>query len=185
MFKFLHRRTAKKIGLKVEHIAGHTFSYWESPIGIPYKRVLAYFQAQKEAALGVGEKDLRAYIKVFREAFNNGNRAQQGALIEALEAQLNLFASWRNIFRLANALILIDGEPIKEMSAKHSQLKYALCEKNEEVRAFFLSRAWATLTTLKASATPIPPLDYLRQPEVKQTEDLFLRLIKLGTSSQI
>lgn len=185
IFKFLHRRAMKKLGLKTHSLHGHSFAYWETPMNVPYKRALAYFQAQREASLGVGEQDLRAYIEAFRKAFNEGDKSRQGALIEMLESQLSLFASWRNIFRLANALILIDDEPIKDFTPEHTKLKYDLCEGDEVIKAFFLSQAWNSLASLKVLRTNTPPWDYLNQEEVKKTEDLFCKLIDLVTYKSI
>lgn len=165
--------------MKTIEIDGHVFSYWETPLNAPYIRVLAYFQAQQSASLGIGEQDLKACFRLIRDALNAGQFSKIGAIIETMEAQANLYASWRNIFQLGNTFILIDDEPIKEMSEKHTKIKSDLCEQNEKIRAFFLSETWRSLTNLKLSSIHTPPSDYLNQAETRTVESLFLKLVNL------
>lgn len=182
MLRFLRRKIEKPLNLKEEKVEGHLFRYYENPLLAPYQRQLAYFQAQKEAALGVGEEDLDVYIELTLEALRKSDTTRAIVVLEVLKQQSTLYASWRNTFRLANPIILLPDEPLLEMSPAHSERKEKLCQEVPAIQSFFLSTAWATLTELKLSSTPIPPLAYIRKEEVKAIEKLFLNYLSSSTS---
>ena len=180
---FFKRRKHERDGLDFvfEH-AGHSFFTFPRIEVAAAKRYLAYIRLVREHELGVSRSDLRAFIEMMKEAANRNDVARQGALLHSLEAFVELYTDNKRIFEVANCFLLVDDEPIKEFSDKHSKIKYDLFNSSESVRFFFIKTALSYIEKVVASPQDFNGADYLKSQEVELTEKAFSKLMQSSSS---
>lgn len=165
-------------------VNGHLFRVFKNPLQAPQKRILAYFAAMHENQLGVTHEHLLAFFKMSEQAFNQKNFSRVIKLQGILESYVNLYAQSENLLRLAMPIVLLEGEPVDDLQDEYITKKKELCESSEDVRAFFLSIAWSSVSKSEQSKTLTELLDYLKDQKVKEVESIFLKSIRQFSPSE-
>jgi len=165
------------IQIEVKQIAGHTFRVIKEPLELPYLRMAGYYMALYDMGRKASTADLMAFVDEMKKALNTGNIADAGFLINALDANLQLYTSFSPIFDMASCLILVDDEPFEEIPMKFHQLKDKLCRENEEVMSFFLSTTLASFQSMNKDLDITQIQTYLSAQEHRITTETFLDAI--------
>lgn len=160
-------------------IGKHRFYRPLELLALPVKRYLQLHRALQEMQLKVVTGDLNGFVEGMRKAHKAGESSKMGWYIETLAAHNELFSSNKCMFNIANAAVLIDDEPFKQFSKKHSDIKRSLYNDDEEVQAFFLSVS----NRYRSSILGLSPVsqEYLGSEVVRLTEEAFSRATGVPT----
>ena len=159
---------------------GHNLYEWEDVSMIPAGRYLALLYHAHDSDRTVSHDDLMKFVELSREAYNSGNLSKVGAMIETLAVHLDSYLPDKVNFKMANCLILVDDEPVDQMTKHHEKIKASIYD-HPEMRAFFLRTLFRHLEGFGLSQDSTKTLlDQLSQDiQLKRdpNEEAFSRLI--------
>lgn len=171
------RKTPSRKGLEHQFTyAGHHFYTFPKMEASAAKRYLAYIRFVREHELGVSTHDLNAFIEGILDACKKGDIGTIGTYCHTLRAFLDLYTDHKRLFEVSNCFVLIDDEPIKDLTGEHTLLKWQLFEASEEVRFFFIDTGLKYLSKVKDLPKDFDAANYLRSPEVQLAEKVFSNL---------
>lgn len=165
--------------IKLEHhtIAGTHFRVVQEPLEMPYLRQMAYYIALLDFNRKASTADMLAFCDGMKAALNAKDIAKAGFYAHALEANLILYVSFFPIFDMATTFILLDDEPFEEIPQVFNDKKLALI-KNDEIKAFFLSKTLASLQHFNKDLEISQITQYIETQEHKITTETFLDAIE-------
>lgn len=107
-----------------------------------YGRFQQFILALHETDLRIAETDLDKCEDLIIGHINTANLHGISQVVQKQAEFRNQYAYEKNLFKLANAMIVLDEEPLKVLEEKWTRKKAELFEESLEVRAFFLSIAF-------------------------------------------
>ena len=155
---------------------GHTLWIYPNVGNLIADRSEIMMQAWSELERTVTSDDLMLFCEKGKQALNEGDLSSVGALFNLLEANLMAQSYEKNLLRLGNACIILDNEPVSELSSKHTQIKIDLVKKYADVRVFFLKRGADICRELNGSKDSIKVEDFTKNPNLG-IEKMFLKQI--------
>jgi hypothetical protein len=160
-----------------EYVAGHWFYYYKNVQYLHNKRQALFQVAVKESEYGITYSDLLACTSLTKKALNAGDIGMAHTYLNALETYTGLVFNHSTLFKICDAVILMDGEPEHVETEEWTLKKRQAFENSDEVKGFFFGCAQRTLSDFSRFKNDISIGDYMRQQEVKTIESLFLNLI--------
>ena len=189
---FKKRKEAKRIAKErqelLEHhltVDGHKIYAFKNIDHITKFRQMALLLAYQQFDLGAKVSDLEAFTTMLDQALSKGDIGAIGWLNNNLKAQLSLYSDRRRILAMGSCCILVDNEPIHELSDKHNKIKEKLIDSSQEVFAFFLNQGIGSLAKLNNKIDTSLIEEYLKEPRMYQTELTFLKSIGLTFSKDL
>lgn len=167
-------------------IDGHKIYSFVSLQAMPQTRHVMVKIGLEKLGLGVRPVDSKAFLKTLRGELekyvveSNSDELDESLrmqniyhLLSEYEYQLSNFASARLVAEVGGYGIIVDDEPLNELSPAHNKVKEKLLV-HPEVYAFFFDNMKAYATKLRSELT-----DYLDQKsfKIKEREEIFLERI--------
>lgn len=165
--------------IKITHhkIGGVNFRCIEEPNEMPRLRMCGYYLALFDLGRKASTGDLFAFVDACKQAINKNQIADLGFYVNALEANLTLYTSFYPLFDMATCMILLDGEPMKEVPQKFNDEKLRLCKTNEDIKAFFFARPMTSLQSFNKDLDLSQAVTFLESKEHQITTETFLDAI--------
>jgi len=159
------------------------FYVCKNPLTLPVRRQLNLQVVLNDMELNVTNHQLDAFQEMMHDLLQKGNVPEARRAVDSLKAYRELYTTNELMFRLANCITLMAGEPWNDFHPDYTEKKRKLYENNQNVKAFFLRTSLASLKILIASSTNINVVDYLNSTSTKIIERIFLSLIEDSTST--
>lgn len=189
LFRKLFKKSHPKTKLwKV--VNGHEVRYWEDINDVPQSRIISAMVGLDKIGLGIRPADSRAFLKVLRSELKNyylevkdvdsdESLREQNiyALLSHYESQLSNFYGRRLMAEIGGYTILVDDEPLNELSHKHNKIKEELLH-SDEVFAFFLSNTVELVRQLRDDIN-IDSIKNSMTPQNRYLEQTFFQKIGL------
>lgn len=157
---------------------GHKFYRFKKFDYLLRGRFNHFATALKAAELEIAKNDIHQLLALLKEAFNEQRFSDVGALIAHTEAYTQIYDTWKNVFQIGNALILIDNEPLSEIKEEFTQKKAELFEQSELVRSFFLHTSMSLKMSTQGSLAVGSKEDSSKEPQNRPVEEAFSTLIQ-------
>lgn len=171
--------------LVAEYIGGHWFYTYKNVMYLHNRRQFLFQMALKESEYGISYTDLLACTNLVKNALQTNDIGKAYTYLNTLETYTSMMFNHKAIFKLCDAIILMDSEPELTKDEEWTLKKQKAFENNEEVKGFFFGTLQRTLMDLNKLSNDILIEDYMRREEVKRIESLFLNMITEKTSSTI
>ena len=178
----------------ISHVAtvkGHKLYKWDSIGHLPKIREMGVRFASEEMKLGLMRSDSDKADQLIMEAVNNGDLGTIASITTARQSYRKLYASARMMINLGGWGMLVDDEPLGEITAKHIGIKKELA-KDIEVRAFFFTSAIGYLMELAQITDDLKRREFgekvmtsLEMKERQTREQLFLKKLGKGLTSDL
>lgn len=183
IFRFSKRKRPdlEKFHTEELKVDGHKLTVFTDPLKMPYKRILQYFIAVDAVRLGITREDQESFKTAVRHEINRGEWSKVAGLFEHFFAFTDLYAVEKNLVQLGSTFIMMEGEDPHEPTDKDFIRKSEAVERSEELKAFFLSRSYASLTKSKTPKQDFDISEYLKDPMVKKAATTFFELIHSPT----
>ncbi len=134
----------------------------------------------------VNIEDVRARIETAIAFHNKGDKASLGHALKSMQDYLDLEITGRNLFKVANQIILLDAEPYDECTDYWEQRKWDLFSTNDEIRTFFLITANNIyLPLINMQGTMTDQMEFLNNQVVRATENNFTKLLQKNTTPKL
>lgn len=161
-------------------MAGHK---WGKPATISDMIAERYFAFQKLSeqfdTLGIRYSELWRALELQQSALRANNIALASEYNTALMGYVELRETNDMIFSIPNCFVLIDDEPINEMTSHHTKLKKKLFDENPEIRIFFCEFYNILKPNTPISNGSINPSDFLKDRLRMAAEHLYFKLTKV------
>lgn len=106
------------------------------------KRYAYYLRIVKAAdGFKIDEIKLERILNDMENAINAGDSSRCAQLIMFLRSLHEATAIDEQYFRIANCFLWVEGEPLRDFSAEHTELKKNLYKNHDDVKFFFRSFA--------------------------------------------
>ncbi len=144
-------------------------------------RYLAYFQISKaKESLGAQPDHIKWIVNESIEALKVNNVALATQNLTVLNSYLQLEESNDWVFKLVNCFLLIDDEPLHEITEYHTKLKANSYNGADQTKVFFCEVYKTLLTTSEDLTIDLNLVEYLTSRLVQISEQMFLNAIKKG-----
>lgn len=138
-------------------------------------------QMQSFEKYGIEKKELQDGLAMISQALVDNKPSLAAQYVSALSGYVSLNVNNDVVFNTANCFILIDDEPIGEITTKHTELKKKLFNENKSVFVFFCEVFKTFEANTKNSLTDISLVGYLESRLARVTQEIYLNAMKKGS----
>lgn len=128
---------ADKIKLAFE-FRGRKFYVFKNFDSTLYDRFNNFIVCLAESDQAINSIDFKTMLDQIRDAVSKGDLTGINTICDYAEAYNYLNEKLKQVFKMADCLIILDDEPIECLSDKHTTIKARMFDEYKEVRAFFL-----------------------------------------------
>ena len=155
---------------------------FKNPLYLPKCRFAALGQALNDAQLNMTKDDADRYFEAMKDAANNSRWSDVATMINVMQFYMSQHTTTKTLLEIGCALIVLEGEPSDKVQPEWIERKSDIFYKDADFRGFFLRWAYIYLMTFsQQSDEPLTIGEYLSQPMIKQSENLFLKLLTENT----
>lgn len=175
--KQFFKKKPKYSNMERHEVAGHVFYTWRLVDKLPTSRESLFLAAFQDMDYSASTENLIEFTELMIECFDQGKMSDVGYMLKQQEANLKAFTNINNLLRVANALILIEGEDLLKVSSEFSNKKMRLAQKHSEVYNFFLRRSLQRIQAISNSEIDIEQAIEEISGPLSQIEKDFLSMI--------
>lgn len=128
--------------------------------------------------LGLRFEDLHAALYGVQDSLRNNKVSLAAEINSALIGYVELQMNNDIVFSLVNCFIMIDDEPIENITPEYTKIKRDLYNSNDEVKIFFCECYNGLKPETSSSETNTNPYNFLKSRVAQVSENLFLRSLK-------
>ena len=142
------------------------------------ERYLAYFQISKaKESLGAEPDQIKWIVSESIEALKSNNVALAMQNLTALNSYLQLEENNDWVFKLVNCFLMVDDEPLDEITEYHTKLKAESYTKSPRTKVFFCEVYKTLQTTSSDLTTDLNLVEYLSSRLVLISEQMYLSVM--------
>lgn len=170
------RRTEPELEYKMTY-KGHDLYQFKSPNLLIERRRKYYTYALKRAARKLLDDDLVSLADEILTHIKANDIANLAAKAMLLKSKASMEISSNEVVTVANSIIIVDDEPLKTITEKHTLIKEELVSESQTVEDFFLRVGLNSMQATNSSSETILQMDYLKSPKQRNIENFFGREI--------
>lgn len=149
---------------------GNNFFEYENPLEMPKVRMLAGEISTRYMAMNLTKEELLRLLTEAEHRANKGNIVELFSIIKEIKDRAHYLAEENSLMQLATVYFLMEGEDPKLYDKATQRRKMALWNQDEEMKGFFLQKAWDQTHSFTESSQINIPL-YLEMMKAQQSAE--------------
>lgn len=164
---------------------GHVFYSWKHFDNMPAFREMFVRYHYAKMARGINNADLLAFCNTILKFNNDRKRDDITALVKFFEQHIQEYANEKIILELAGYVVLVDDEPVDDVTDEYMEIKRQVLKDDRKARFFFQGQALKLLQTLSKDLDILNLKAYLENSNRRERETIFLQLISSNLTDNL
>ena len=185
MWQFWRKKKKDPNIIELFRSGGHVFYTWKHFDNMPAFREMFVRYHYSKMARGVNNSDLLAFCNTILKFNNDRKRDDITALVKFFEQHIQEYANEKIILELAGYVVLVDDEPVDDVSDEYMEIKRQVLKDDRKARFFFQGQALKLLQTLSKDLDILNLKAYLENSNRRERETIFLQLISSNQTDNL